>query len=128
VSAKRARPFGSDSHTFLNPNAPSRADAPFREEVMSNRHTHKKLRAEARARMVRTGESYQLARQRILSRSHDPSMGVDLVPFRFFGVPMTLATAEGSAVHSIAVLSATPRSSRSYSLPLAAWLSPRGVN
>jgi hypothetical protein len=29
---------------------------------MANRHCHKKLRAEIRSRMARTGESYQKAR------------------------------------------------------------------
>jgi hypothetical protein len=53
---------------------------------------------------------------------------VDLVPFRFFGVAMTLATAEGSGIHSIAVLAPAQRSAHSYPLPLAAWFRPRGVN
>jgi hypothetical protein len=98
------------------------------EEAMANRHSHKKLRAEIRARMAKTGESYQTARQRILMRANEQHPEVDLVPFRFFGVPMTLATAEGRSVHSVAVLRATPKFSRSYPLPLAAWLLPRGVN
>ncbi len=95
---------------------------------MANRHSHKKLRAEIRARMAETGESYQAARQRILACPRTKQARVDLVPFRFFGVPMTLATAEGSVVHSVAVLRSTPTSGRSYPLPLAAWLMPRGVN
>ena len=93
---------------------------------MANRHSHKKLRAEVRARMGRTGESYQAARERVLATSMHTA--VDLVPFRFFGVPMTLATAEGSVLHSVAVLGHAPRSARSYQLPLARWLRPRGVN
>jgi hypothetical protein len=95
---------------------------------MANRHSHKKLRAEIRARMATTGESYQAARQRILMRTRETRTNVDLVPFRFFGVPLTLATAEGGVVHSIAVLGLGPRSTRPYPLPLAAWLMPRGVN
>jgi hypothetical protein len=93
---------------------------------MANRHSHKKLLAEIRVRMVRTGESYQAARQRILRHTGEERTRVDLVPFRFFGVPMTLATSEGSVVHSVAVL--RPTSDRSYPLPLAAWLLPQGVN
>jgi hypothetical protein len=95
---------------------------------MANRHCHKKLRAEIRARMEKTGEGYQTARQRILAKSNALRSAVDLVPFRFFGVPMTLATAEGGVVHSIAVLRPASRSSQSYPLPLAAWYRPRGVN
>ena len=77
---------------------------------MANRHRHKKLRAEVRTRMAKTGESYQTARERILARSTHTA--VDLVPFQFFGVPMTLATAEGNALHSVAVLRHAPRSAR----------------
>jgi hypothetical protein len=95
---------------------------------MANRHSHKKLRAEIRARMAKTGESYQAARQRILVRTGERGTRVDLVPFRFFGVPMTLVTMEGPVVHSLAVLKPVPTSSRSYPLPLAAWLSPQGLN
>jgi hypothetical protein len=76
---------------------------------MANRHTHKKLRAEIRARMQATGESYQRARERVLSRTR--SLGVartDLVPLSYFGLPGTLATIEmeGVTVFSF-VLSST---------------------
>jgi len=94
---------------------------------MANRHSHKKLRAAILARMARTGERYQAAREHIVRRSKEARTEVDLVPFRFFGVPMTLATAEGGPVHSVAVLG-RPRSSRSFPLPCVAWLSPQGVN
>lgn len=94
---------------------------------MANRHSHKKLRAEILARMARTGESYQVAREHIVGRSTQARREVDLVPFRFFGVPMTLATAEGGPVHSVAVLG-SPRSTRSFPLPFVAWLSSQGVN
>jgi hypothetical protein len=94
---------------------------------MANRHSHKKLRAEILSRMARTGERYQAAREHIVTRSQGARTEVDLVPFRFFGVPMTLATAEGGLVHSIAVLG-RPRSTRSFPLPFVAWLSPEGVN
>lgn len=93
---------------------------------MANRHSHKKLRAEVRARMTTTGESYQTAWAGAVTRSRHTSM--DLVPFRFFGLPMTLATAEGSVLHSVAVLRHAPRSTRSYPLPFAMWLRPQGVN
>jgi hypothetical protein len=78
--------------------------------------------------MARTGEGYQTARQRILIGTNVLPTTVDLVPFRFFGMPMTLATAEGSVVQSIAVLTPAPRSAQSYPLPLAAWFRPQGVN
>ncbi len=94
---------------------------------MANRHSHKKLRAEILGRMARTGESYQAAREHIVRRSTEARTEIDLVPFRFFGVPMTLTTSEGSVVHSVAVLG-RPRSSRSFPLPFVAWLSPQGVN
>jgi hypothetical protein len=94
---------------------------------MANRHSHKKLRAEIRERMAKTGESYQAARARILVRPCAQA-AIDLVPFQFFGVPMTLMTAEGRIVDSIAVLRATSRSAPPYPLPLAALLRPRGAN
>jgi hypothetical protein len=63
---------------------------------MGNRHHHKKLRAEVRARMARTGESYQraLARIREECEGRAPARDVDLVAFEYFGVPATLATFE----------------------------------
>ncbi len=66
---------------------------------MANRHTHKKLRAEIRARMAVTGESHQTALQRIMAlRGNDrPPAGPgvpDLIPISYFGVPITLAALE----------------------------------
>lgn len=66
---------------------------------MANRHSHKKLRAEIRARMASTGESHQTALRRILaSRSHERRVegsGVpDLIATSYFGVPITLAAYE----------------------------------
>ncbi|WP_437315238.1 hypothetical protein [Sorangium sp. So ce385] len=63
---------------------------------MGNRHHHKKLRADVRARMARTGESYQRALARILDErsSPAPARGVDLVPIAYFGAPAALATFE----------------------------------
>jgi hypothetical protein len=80
---------------------------------MSNRHTHKKLRAEARQLAAATGEGYQHALQRIRMRtgagegskrsargstppSRDRSRrdGAHLVAVTYFGRPATLATFE----------------------------------
>jgi hypothetical protein len=60
---------------------------------MGNRHHHKKLRAEVRARMARTGESYQRALARIQSERAESATGtVDLLPIEYFGTPAALAT------------------------------------
>ena len=48
---------------------------------------HKKRRAEVRARMARTHESYQRALARILAGDDD----VDLLAIEYFGVPVALA-------------------------------------
>ena len=93
---------------------------------MAHRRAHKKLRAEIRARMAKTGESYQAARQRIVDRGR--SDDVDLVPCRYFGVPMTLATAAGPIVHFMTMLPSTAAWTRARPLPLARWLLPRRVN
>jgi hypothetical protein len=99
---------------------------------MANRHAHKKLRAEIRARMAKTGESYQAARNRIVSRAVRHANAVDLIPFKRFGVPMTLATFEGEMVHSFAVLGQAPRlpgpTLQSFLVPTMRFLRPRGVN
>ncbi len=95
---------------------------------MANRHHHKKLRAEVRARMTRTGESYQTALQRISAKRNEILPKVDLIPFRFFGLSMTLVTSERSEVQSVAVLGAAPSSGGRFALPRAIWLRPRGVN
>jgi hypothetical protein len=65
---------------------------------MANRHSNKKLRAEIRARMESTGETYQQARARILARvraTNEPR--TDLVAVSYFGLPGTLATVETAA-------------------------------
>jgi|SRR4051794_30486894 hypothetical protein len=65
---------------------------------MANRHSHKKLRAEIRARRARTGESYQQARQGLLaapsslSAAAQACSGFDLLEFRYFGKPAVLAS------------------------------------
>ncbi|MBX3226845.1 MAG: hypothetical protein KIT84_38495 [Labilithrix sp.] len=59
---------------------------------MGNRRHHKKLRAEVRARMARTGESYQQALARVLEGR--TAGAVDLLRIEYFGAPATLATFE----------------------------------
>ncbi len=63
---------------------------------MGNRHHNKKLRAEVRARMARTGESYQQALARVVDERAGSVLarGVDLMEIAYFGVPATLATFE----------------------------------
>ncbi len=99
---------------------------------MANRHAHKKLRAEIRARMAKTGESYQTARNRIVSRAVRHSIAVDLILFTRFGVRMTLATFEGETVDSFAVFGQAPRLAGStlqpFLVPTMTFLRPRGVN
>jgi hypothetical protein len=98
---------------------------------MANRHAHKKLRAEIRARMAKTGESYQAARDRILSHTKQREVAVDLLPLTYFGVPLTLATGDAQGhFHTIAVIRHTTRLARSFAVPLVAWawLRPNGVN
>jgi hypothetical protein len=69
--------------------------------VMANRHSHKKLRAEVKARMARTGESYQEARRRIQAEGSRPARApsahyeldaFELTEFTYFGKPAMLAT------------------------------------
>lgn len=74
---------------------------------MGNRHHDKKLRAEVRARMARTGETYQQALGRI--RGRRPSPHVDLVAFDWFGAPAALATIENMGVTWFFVVSAPRR-------------------
>jgi hypothetical protein len=60
---------------------------------MGNRHHNKGLRTQVRARMARTGESYQKALARVLAERTSSAPGsVDLVPIEYFGVPAALAT------------------------------------
>lgn len=68
---------------------------------MANRHAHKKLRAEIRARMRKTGETYQQARTRVLSPRRPARVPrTALVPCAYFGLPGTLATIE---MHGVTV-------------------------
>ena len=59
--------------------------------AMANRHAHKKLRAEIRARMAVTCESYQRARAHILAR---PPVRAHLTPFVSHGIEGAIATIE----------------------------------
>jgi hypothetical protein len=68
---------------------------------MANRHCHRKRRAEIRARMAATGESYQAALARLVSegsrgthRLHRSVRAPWLLPASYFGVPVTLAVYE----------------------------------
>jgi hypothetical protein len=80
---------------------------------MANRHHHKKLRAEARARMARTGESYQQARQRVLAPPSSAAVqafsGFDLLEFSYFGKPAILASWHSYGVAVAIVLSEAVR-------------------
>jgi hypothetical protein len=58
---------------------------------MANRHAHKKLLAEIRARMAATGERYQRARARILDR---PPVRAHLTAFVTHGLEGAIATIE----------------------------------
>jgi hypothetical protein len=81
---------------------------------MANRHSHKKLRLEARARMARTGESYQQARQRLLaleaSESVGPVSGFELLEFSYFGKPAILASWHSYGLPVAIVISEAVRS------------------
>jgi hypothetical protein len=74
---------------------------------MANRHAHKKLRAEVRARMAATGESYQQAHARIATRQVSAAPQTDLVPVSYYGIPLALATIE---MHGMAVAVLVPSS------------------
>jgi hypothetical protein len=93
---------------------------------MANRRSHKKLRAEARARMVRTGESYQRALQQILGEQERQRHFGELVPlddfeltdFTYFGRPATLATWRMLGTHGAVLLSESVRHTMFWSKPL----------
>ena len=62
---------------------------------MANRHAHKKLRAEVRARMAASGETYQQALGRVEPRPVSRSaVQTDLVAVSYYGIPLALATIE----------------------------------
>ena len=78
---------------------------------MGNRHHHKKLRSEVRARMARTGESYQKALARTLADRAPRGMvgSVDLVPIEYFGAKAVLATFEIAGRLAWVAFSSRPR-------------------
>jgi hypothetical protein len=90
---------------------------------MANRHAHKKLRAEIRARMRVTGESYQRARARILRSGR---VRAELTVAQHFGRPRTIATIE---VYGVALNMVVPRlDARDTPLSTLRASLPRGVN
>ncbi len=75
---------------------------------MANRHAHKKLCAEIRARMAATGESYQQAYARVATRRvSENAPQTDLVPVSYYGIPIALATIE---MHGMSVAVWVPSS------------------
>jgi hypothetical protein len=58
---------------------------------MGNRRHNKKLRAEVRAAMASTGESYQKVLARVLAERAATPPPVDLVAVTYFGAPAILA-------------------------------------
>jgi hypothetical protein len=99
---------------------------------MANRRSHKKLRAEAKARMARTGESYQRALQQVLAErerhelcrveycrmEHSEFDGFELTEFTYFGKPAMLATWQSFGTHGAMLLSDTLRHTLLWSKPL----------
>lgn len=68
---------------------------------MANRHSHKKRRAEIRARMAATGASYQATLASVVAERSQSRHRVDssprapsLLQASYFGVPVTLAVYE----------------------------------
>lgn len=105
---------------------------------MANRHGHKKLRIAIRARMARTGESYQQALARILEL-HEPvgrtparpkatESGLDLLSIRYFGVPAALATFEIAGRLAALVVSSPHHPGPFPKNPIIALGSPRTVH
>lgn len=94
---------------------------------MANRRSHKKVRAEARARMAQTGESYQRALQHVLAEQvrrerfpaeHEELDGCELTEFTYFGKPAMLATWRSFGTHGAMLLSDTLRHGLLWSKPL----------
>jgi hypothetical protein len=82
---------------------------------MGNRHGNKQLRRAVQARMAKTGECHQQARSSLLAlreaarlaRSEPEATGIDadLMPIRYFGLPLALATFQIGGRLSVLVLS-----------------------
>ncbi len=93
---------------------------------MANRHAHKKLRAEIRAHIAKTGDGYQTARNRILAareRQHD---AVELVATRYFGMRMTLATFQTPSPYAV-MISWELRKVEGWGYPSVIRLNARGL-
>jgi len=82
---------------------------------MGSRHGNKQLQRAVRARMARTGESFQAARARVLALraeraparapGNEAQAGADLLAIRYFGVPLALATFEVAGRLAVVALS-----------------------
>lgn len=104
---------------------------------MGNRHGNKKLRLAARARMARTGESYQKALcslrhpdvpEQTSERCGATESGVDLLPIRYFGAPAAIATFEIAGRFAVLVVSSQHRPAPFPQNPLVALGPPRAVH
>lgn len=104
---------------------------------MGNRHGNKKLRLAVRARMARTGESYQKALSSLLhldAAAHESKLqgatddGVDLLPIRYFGAPAAIATFEIAGRLAVLVVSSSHRRAPFPQTPLVALGLPRAVH
>jgi hypothetical protein len=71
---------------------------------MGNRRHHKKLRVDVRARMARTGETYQQALERIRKQAVG-APHAELVSIEWFGGRAALATIQHLGMTSFFVLS-----------------------
>jgi hypothetical protein len=108
------------------------------DKAMGNRHGHKQLRRAARARMANTGESYQQARSSLLAQrqplplarpeTEASSIGADLMPIRYFGLPLAMATFQIAGKLAVLALSG-PQGRGPFPLnPLLALGSTRAVH
>jgi hypothetical protein len=104
---------------------------------MGNRHGNKKLRLAVRARMARTGESYQRALSSLLhlevltqapTRRVATDNGVDLLPIRYFGAPAAIATFEIAGRLAVLVVSSPHRPAPFPQNPIVGLGPPRTVH
>lgn len=104
---------------------------------MGNRHGNKKLRLAVRARMARTGESYQKALcslrhpgapEQTSARWGATDSGVDLLPIRYFGAPAAIATFEIAGRLAVLVVGSQHRPAPFPQNPIASLGPPRAVH
>jgi hypothetical protein len=104
---------------------------------MGTRHGNKKLRLAIRARMARTGESYQKALSSLLhlevptetsTRREATDNGVDLLPIRYFGVGAAVATFEIAGRLAVLVVSSAHGPAPFPQNPIIALGPPRTVH